>query len=64
VFERFVRANVGAHPGGLGLGLAVVRELVEAMGGEVSLESSPGQGATFRVRLPRTQPAPTTSLPA
>ena len=64
VFERFVRANVGAHPGGLGLGLAVVRELVEAMGGEVSLDSSPGQGATFTVRLPRTQPAPTTSLPA
>jgi two-component system OmpR family sensor kinase len=64
VFERFFRANVGAHPGGLGLGLAVVRELVEAMGGEVTLASVPGQGATFTVRLPRTQPAPTTSLPA
>jgi signal transduction histidine kinase len=64
VFERFFRANVGAHPGGLGLGLAVVRDLVEAMGGEVTLASLPGQGATFTVRLPRTQPAPTTSLPA
>jgi signal transduction histidine kinase len=53
IFERFFRADVGIHPGGLGLGLAVVRELVEAMGGSVSVTSSPGQGATFTVTLPR-----------
>jgi signal transduction histidine kinase len=52
VFDRFFRADVGAQPGGLGLGLAVVRELVEAMGGSVSASSSPGHGATFTVRLP------------
>jgi signal transduction histidine kinase len=57
VFDRFFRADVGTHPGGLGLGLAVVRELVEAMGGSVSVASSPGQGAAFTVRLPRTPPA-------
>ena len=37
---------------GLGLGLAVVRAVVEAHGGEVSLESTPGRGATFTMRLP------------
>jgi signal transduction histidine kinase len=58
VFERFYRADVGVHNGGLGLGLAVVRELVEAMGGGVSVASEPGQGATFTVRLPRTSAAP------
>jgi signal transduction histidine kinase len=61
VFERFYRADVGAHNGGLGLGLAVVRELVEAMGGGVSVSSSPGQGATFTVRLPR-KPAPAATM--
>jgi signal transduction histidine kinase len=56
VFDRFFRADVGAHTGGLGLGLAVVRELVEAMGGRVSVASTQGQGATFTVRLPGTPP--------
>jgi signal transduction histidine kinase len=54
VFERFYRAPAGAHEGGLGLGLAVVRELVETMGGHVSVSSPPGQGASFEVRLPLT----------
>ena len=57
VFERFFRADSGTQAGGLGLGLAVVRELVEAMGGQVWLASSLGHGTTFTVRLPRTQPA-------
>jgi signal transduction histidine kinase len=38
--------------GGLGLGLWIVRQIVEAHGGEVSVESTPGQGASFLVRLP------------
>lgn len=53
VFDRFYRADVAARPGGLGLGLAVVRELVHAMGGTVGVSSAPGQGAIFTVRLPR-----------
>ena len=53
-FERFhLRDRLGrGSAGGAGLGLAIVRELTEAMGGEVSVESPPGEGARFRVRLP------------
>jgi len=54
-FERFRQAEGGttrAH-GGLGLGLAIVRHLVEAHGGSVHAESpDPGQGAVFTVKLP------------
>jgi signal transduction histidine kinase len=56
VFERFFRAETDTQAGGLGLGLAVVRELVETMGGTVSLKSSPSPGATFTIRLPRSPP--------
>jgi signal transduction histidine kinase len=56
VFERFYRAEVGSHPGGLGLGLAVVREIITAMGGVVSIDAEPAGGAVFSVRLPRTAP--------
>ena len=52
VFQRFFRADVGEQTAGLGLGLAVVRELVEVMDGAVQLESGPAQGTTFTVRLP------------
>ena len=52
-FERFhLRDRLGGgSPSGAGLGLAIVRELTEAMGGEVSVESPAGEGARFRVRL-------------
>jgi signal transduction histidine kinase len=54
LFERFYRGDAARDraSGGAGLGLAIVRELVEAMGGEVSVDSTPGQGSRFTVRLP------------
>ncbi len=50
IFEEGVRAT-SARPGS-GLGLAVVRAVAREHGGEVEVESSPGQGATFRLVLP------------
>lgn len=54
LFERFYRVEVSRSRalGGTGLGLAIVKHLVETMGGEVSVESAPGRGTTFRFTLP------------
>lgn len=58
VFERFHRiGDAGETVPGAGIGLALVKELAESYGGSVSLVSSPGQGTTVRVRLPRVEPA-------
>jgi signal transduction histidine kinase len=59
VFERFRQEEgAGSSPGGLGLGLAIVRHLVELHGGRVRAESpGEGQGATFIVELPVETPA-------
>jgi signal transduction histidine kinase len=56
IFQKFERAVSERHYGGLGLGLYVVRTLVEAMGGTIRVESQLGAGATFIVDLPL-QPA-------
>lgn len=48
IFDRFYRKT----PGGLGIGLTIVRELVRAHGGSVGAESGEGRGARFTVRLP------------
>ncbi|HEY5284769.1 MAG TPA: ATP-binding protein, partial [Polyangia bacterium] len=55
IFERFYRVDTGRSRdmGGTGLGLSIVKHLVEAMGGEVSVESTPGKGATFAFTLAR-----------
>jgi len=54
VFERFYRADQarGRRTGGSGLGLAIVEALVTAHDGTVSVDTAPGQGATFRITLP------------
>ncbi len=52
IFERFQRAVSSRHFAGLGLGLYITRQLVEAHGGSLSLASQRGAGATFTVRLP------------
>ena len=52
IFGRFERAVPNHHYGGLGMGLWIVRQLVHAHGGRVSVESEPGQGSAFAVYLP------------
>jgi PAS domain S-box-containing protein len=53
IFERFARATSDRHGGGLGLGLWLVQQIVEAHGGTVAVESVPARGCRFTVRLPR-----------
>lgn len=52
IFERFERAVSVRHYGGFGLGLWIVRQVVEASGGTVRVESQVGAGSKFTVRLP------------
>jgi two-component system sensor histidine kinase KdpD len=52
VFEKFFRAAPVGQRRGIGLGLAIVRGIVEAHGGRAEAADRPGGGATFRVRLP------------
>ncbi len=52
VFERLWRGSTSGAVAGSGIGLAVVRELITAHGGTVDVDSSPGHGATFTIKLP------------
>jgi two-component system OmpR family sensor kinase len=58
LFDRFWRAKGGRERGkaGAGLGLAIVRGVVETHGGRVSAQNAPGGGAVFTVRLPASPP--------
>jgi signal transduction histidine kinase len=56
IFDRFERAVSERNYGGLGLGLWIVRQIVEGHGGAVRVESAEGKGATFVVELPLSAP--------
>jgi PAS domain S-box-containing protein len=60
IFERFTQINAASNRqfGGVGLGLAICRKLVDLMGGRLWVDSQPGQGSVFTLTLPL-RPAPT-----
>jgi signal transduction histidine kinase len=61
IFDRF-RSGDGGHPRGTGLGLALVRAVARAHGGEVEVHSTPGHGSEFELLLPAPS-GPSTRLP-
>jgi signal transduction histidine kinase len=66
IWDRLYRGDKSRAERGLGLGLSLVRAIVQAHGGTVSVVSAPGEGARFEVTLPSTQHRehPTTGTPA
>ncbi|MGZ3598425.1 MAG: sensor histidine kinase [Ktedonobacterales bacterium] len=58
IWERFYRGQTARTEGGTGLGLALVKELTEAMNGTVAVESALGRGSCFTVCLPRSEAQP------
>ncbi len=55
IFDRFFRSDASraAGEGGFGLGLAILKSIVESMGGDIGVESTVGEGTMFTVRLPK-----------
>ena len=63
VFERFYQVDKArAGSAGSGLGLAIAREIVQAHGGRIDLQSTPQTGTKFAVRIPALEPSPATPL--
>jgi two-component system, OmpR family, phosphate regulon sensor histidine kinase PhoR len=59
VFERFYRGSSTLEGEGFGLGLPIAKRMVDVMSGEIGLQSKPGAGSTFWVRLRAAKPTPT-----
>ena len=55
IFERFFRGSDGIRASGTGLGLSIARDMVQLMGGTLSVSSDPGHGARFTVAIPKVQ---------
>jgi signal transduction histidine kinase len=53
VFEPFYRVPGQGKPSGIGLGLAIVREIIRTHGGSVGVDSAPGKGSVFWFTLPQ-----------
>jgi len=63
LFDRFYRVEHPLSPGGTGLGLALTKEMVQLLGGKITVESIKGVGSEFTVLLPVTSSAPLSDIP-
>jgi signal transduction histidine kinase len=64
IFDKFYRVATARHSGGAGLGLAIVREIISANGGQIDATSQPGKGTCFTFTLPAAvEAAEATTLP-
>lgn len=54
IFDKFYQCSSSAHKGGSGLGLSIVKRITDMLGGTVNVNSVPGEGSEFTVRLPKT----------
>jgi signal transduction histidine kinase len=58
IFDRFYRAQGSSRADGTGLGLALAHEIIDHLGGEIEVLSSPNAGSTFSILLPLTSGPP------